>query len=111
MNRRQKIKALKQQIKSLQYDNYLIHKLLENYPEQQRLYDEMTRWKLRTTTMHFEEYRGSMNVYDGISIEATKKVLADKMLLDIRKEIEFECVEDTYSHTRLNARIFIGRET
>ena len=111
MNRRQKVKALKQQIKSLQHDNYLIHKLLENYPEQQRLYDEMTRWKLRTTTMHFEEYRGSMNVYDGIPIEAAKKVLADKLLLDIKKEIEFECVKDTYSHTRLNARIFIGRET
>lgn len=111
MNRRQKIKALKKQIKSVQYDNSLIHKLLENYPEQQRLYDEMTRWKLRTTTMHFEEYKGSMNVYDGIPIEAAKRVLADKMLLDVRKEIEFECVKDAFSYTRLNARIFIGRET
>lgn len=111
MNRRQKIKSLKQRIRNIEYDNDLIHRLLKDYPEQQRLYDKMTRWKLRTTTMHFEEYKGSMNVYDGIPIEAAKKILADKMLLDIRKEIEFECVKDAFSYTRLNARIFIGRET
>lgn len=115
MNARQTKKCLKKQIAKLQSDNDLIHRIIEDNPKLQELYDAYTKpLNVICATMPLQEFKVKrmIPVYmanvDGI-IEHTKQAVAKDLFESIKENITYE-VDAEHRVTAITASIFIGRK-
>ena len=126
MNARQKAKKLKKEIKSLEFDNDLMRRIIADTPVMQELYDAYNKPKFVThTTMQFQEFRakriipnrvtdatGLIPIYitdvEGV-IEYEKQAVAKDLLEEIKENITYE-VDDEDMPPIITASIFIGKK-
>lgn len=115
MNARQKAKNLKKKIKSLEFDNDLMRRIIADSPAMQELYDLYNKpLNIINTTMPFQEYKAKrmipvyMTDVEGI-IKHTKQAVAKDLLEGIKDSIVYD-VDNEHGITSITASIFIGRK-
>lgn len=114
MNIRQKAKEYKKKISTLESDNDLMRRIIEDNPTMQELYDTYNKpVNVTHTTMQFQEFRVKrmvpvyMRDLDGF-IERSKQALAEEIFDGVKENITYEVDVEGLTPT-ITASIFVGR--
>lgn len=120
MNARQKAKNLKKKIKSLEFDNDLMRRIIADSPATQELYDLYNKpLNITNTTMQFQEYKAMRIISDDNvtdidgTIEYTKKLVSKDLLDGIKDNITYNIDTnklDEQNVISIIASIFVGRK-
>ena len=114
MNARQVKKKLKNKIKILESDNYLMQQIIKDSPGMQELYDLYNKPVfVAHSSIEFEKYCNKKrlpDIYNTAIVTMCKNDIANSFYEVIKNNIHFEIEPDYDGHPVLNASIFIGKD-